>query len=116
MGTHNGRKAWPNSPAQTQHKRIQGTFVTPMYPTYCGCVLCPMALSNVLWPCPTPCPMSYVTLSHGPVLSPIALSHVPDPHETVRGKANGKPTMANGMASRGGPFGTMLEPTSHMSI
>ena len=36
----------------------------------CGPVLRPMALSYVLWPCPT---------FHGPVLCPIALSYVPWP-------------------------------------
>ena len=95
-----------------------------------------MALFYVLWPCPTcPEPLSYVLclyvlLSYGPVLCPEPLSYVPWPCPTSRGpvlcpwpfpmsqirmkwvevRPNGKPTPANRMASRGGPFGAVLGP------
>ena len=94
-----------------------------------GLVLCPMALSYILWPCPMshcpvpclmvlscvlwPCPMFY-----DPVLFPMTLSDVPCPVPQIHMKGfeirpNGKPTTANRMASRGEPFGTVLGSTLH---
>ena len=55
--------------ARAQPQKACGPWAGPMAhdvgPVSYGLVLCPMALSYVLWPCP---------MSYGPVLCPIALA------------------------------------------
>ena len=68
-------------------------------PLSCGPVLRLMALSQVLRPSPI---LTHV--SHGPVLCPMSQIHM----KWFEVRPNGKPTTANGMASRGGPFRTAI--------